>query len=358
MPSNEVIIASAGSGKTTELVRRAMALLPKKTAITTFTLNNVEEIRAKFIETNGCVPPEVTIYPWYTFLLHEMARPFQGRVHAARIRSVCLVNGASTQGVAKTNIKRYFFNAADEIYSDKIGEFSLLCERSSGGEVLRRLRDMYDHVFVDEVQDLAGFDIDVLETLLESSIHITLVGDIRQSTFRSNYSRKNQRFVGRGFLEKVKDWQKRGLCKLSFMTESHRCSQAICDLADSIFPDLPPAKSLNSTVSDHDGIFIVRPADVRAYVDRFNPQVLRLKRNFACEFPAINFGASKGLGFMRILIVPYGGITKWLKTGNCSHVQSSAEEVYVAITRARQSVAIIHEGGCAIAGVTIFRPGV
>jgi DNA helicase-2/ATP-dependent DNA helicase PcrA len=59
------------------------------------------------------------------------------------------------------------------------------------------------------------------------------------------------------------------------------------------------------------------------------------------------------LGFERVLIVPYGGITKWLNTGNSDHVADSADEVYVGITRAYQS---IHDGNVAVPGISIFQP--
>jgi DNA helicase-2/ATP-dependent DNA helicase PcrA len=57
-----------------------------------------------------------------------------------------------------------------------------------------------------------------------------------------------------------------------------------------------------------------------------------------------------------VLIVPYGGISKWLRTGNSDHVAGSADEVYVGITRASQSVAFIHDGDVAVPGISIFEP--
>jgi DNA helicase II / ATP-dependent DNA helicase PcrA len=63
----------------------------------------------------------------------------------------------------------------------------------------------------------------------------------------------------------------------------------------------------------------------------------------------------KGLGFERVLIIPYGGITKWLRTGDSEHVAGSADEVYVGVTRA-QSVAFIHDGDVAVPGISVFQP--
>ena len=203
MPSNRVIIASAGAGKTTEIINQALALRPKRTAIVTFTLNNIEEIKDKLFKINGCIPPEVQIYPWFTFMLYEMVRPYQGIVHQTRIASVNLINGTSPIA-AKTNIPRYFFNKANEIYSDKLSAFALLCDKKTNGAAINRLKDIYEYILIDEFQDLAGFDLDLVEALLASPIQVILFGEFRQSTFRTNYSRKNKAFIGRGLLTKIR----------------------------------------------------------------------------------------------------------------------------------------------------------
>ena len=57
---NRLIIAAAGSGKTTYLVRQAMQQADN-VLITTYTIANELEIRKKFIEHNGCVPHNVTL---------------------------------------------------------------------------------------------------------------------------------------------------------------------------------------------------------------------------------------------------------------------------------------------------------
>ena len=76
---NRLIIAAAGSGKTTYLVKQAMRQ-SDSVLITTYTIANELEIRKKFVELNGCVPHNVTIQTWYSFLLQHGVRPFQGVV--------------------------------------------------------------------------------------------------------------------------------------------------------------------------------------------------------------------------------------------------------------------------------------
>ncbi|WOH80663.1 hypothetical protein RX327_33735 [Bradyrhizobium sp. BEA-2-5] len=215
---------------------------------------------------------------------------------------------------------------------------------------------MFAHILVDEVQNLAGFDIDVLELLLRSTIAMSLVGDIRQSTYRTSYATKNKKFCGRGFVLKAGAWQKAGLCEVTYMAQSRRCIQPICDVADLIFLDLPKAQSKNERQTVHDGVFVVRTIHIEKYRRQYRPQVLRLDRRFGTDLPAENFGMVKGLGFERVLIIPYGGITKWLRTGKVEHVAGSADEVYVGITRAYLSVAFIHDGDVAVPGISVFEP--
>jgi DNA helicase-2/ATP-dependent DNA helicase PcrA len=296
------------------------------------------------------------IYPWYTFVLHELARPYQGCLHEKRIPSIHFAKGATRTYVKKTDVATYYLDKSNQIYSDRLGDFALLCNTASRGKVMQRINDMYSHIFVDEVQDLAGFDIDILELFLRSPLGLTLMGDIRQSTYRTSYAAKNKQFCGRGFVTKVEAWKEAGLCEVIYLAKSRRCIQPICDLADSIFPDLPRAVSENLRETGHDGVFVVRSAHVAEYQRRYAPQVLRLDKRFQQELAAENFGMVKGAGFERVLIVPYGGITKWLKTGDSTYVGGSADEVYVGITRAYQSVAFIHDGVVAVPCVSLFDP--
>jgi len=105
-----------------------------------------------------------------------MVRPYQGCVHQERVAGVHFAKGATRTRFPKTDVARYYCDRENHAYSDRLGDFALLCDAASGGKVVRRLNDMYADIFVDEVQDLAGFDIDILELLLRSPIGMTLWG--------------------------------------------------------------------------------------------------------------------------------------------------------------------------------------
>jgi DNA helicase-2/ATP-dependent DNA helicase PcrA len=55
----------------------------------------------------------------------------------------------------------------------------------------------------------------------------------------------------------------------------------------------------------------------------------------------MNFGKSKGLTFDRVLIYLPGTMLKWLKDANTDLAGGSRAKLYVAITRARLSVAFV-----------------
>ena len=62
---SSLIIAAAGAGKTTFLVKKALEI-SENVLITTYTDANEQSIRDKFYEINGCIPSNVTIMPWFS----------------------------------------------------------------------------------------------------------------------------------------------------------------------------------------------------------------------------------------------------------------------------------------------------
>ena len=61
MGANRLVIAAAGSGKTTYLVQEALKIKDQRVLITTYTESNEAEIRQKFFDVAGRVPANVVI---------------------------------------------------------------------------------------------------------------------------------------------------------------------------------------------------------------------------------------------------------------------------------------------------------
>ena len=83
--SNRLIIAAAGSGKTTYLVNKALGIKDQRVLITTFTETNEREIYKKFIEINGSVPNNITVQTWFSFLIEQGVKPYQSFIFEGEV---------------------------------------------------------------------------------------------------------------------------------------------------------------------------------------------------------------------------------------------------------------------------------
>lgn len=355
--ASRVVICAAGGGKTTRIVKDAVADTASRSLLVTFTLNNRDEIKRRLHEHSPVVPPHIEVMSWFSFLLREMARPYRNVLHDRRIDGMLFVEGRSAQFAKESQVAAHYFADKCLIYSDKLAKFVCACDRQSGGAVMARLNQRFDHIYVDEIQDMAGYDLDLLERMLKAGIRLTLVGDHRQATFSTNKALQNHAYGGVNIINKFREWEKENLLALAYEQFTHRCHQTIASLGDSLFPNEPTTKSESKTTSDHDGVFIVKRVDADAYVAKYAPQILRLDVKTSCQgHPAMNFGPSKGLTFDRVLIFPHVGGTKWLATAKLAPIKGSLAKMYVGITRARYSVAFVYDGDVRIPGAQVYRP--
>ncbi|MBH0109363.1 UvrD-helicase domain-containing protein [Salinibacterium sp. NG22] len=344
MPSsslNNAIVAAAGSGKTEEIVTRALALPPEEgILITTYTSNGAAEIRNRIISKTGVVPPNIRVIPWLTFLIRHGIKPYQSE--AVDINQVSGLHFDRRLGYPrKTDVRRYYLDSASKVYRDYLAEFACLLNDKSNGAVVKRIAAIFPHIFYDEIQDISGRDFEFIELLMDSTSSVTVVGDPRQGTFSTTQSRTNKGMTKSDVVNWVEKLEASNKIKVYLMTHSYRCRPEICDLADALYPDLAKTESRNPSSTIHDGVFLVRTEDVSTYLRKHDPQVLVWdKRSETFGANARNMGEVKGLTFERVLINPTAPISKYLQKGSDLAAGSRAK-FYVGVTRARQSVGII-----------------
>lgn len=343
-PKNKLYIAAAGTGKTTFIAKEAAAHKEKRILITTFTENNEVEIQNKFKQLNGYVPSNVTIQTWFSFLLEHGVRPYQSVLFENRAAGLQLVNEQSAPRT-KDSWAKHYFNKNNEVYSDKISKLVCKINETSNGLVISRLERVFDIIYIDEVQDLIGYDLELLRLLSKSAIELTLVGDPRQVTYHTHWETKHKGYKN----GKIKDFIE-NFCIDSFLIDSctlngsYRNNVAICNLSSQLFPEYEKTKSLSQHgASEHEGIFFVKENDVNAYLEQFNPVQLRdsKKQNVNDAYTVYTFGGAKGKTFKRTLIYPTTPMKKWLKDRQFKLEFQSRCKTYVAITRAIHSVGFV-----------------
>lgn len=346
MPSadNRAVIAAAGSRKTQLIIDAALADRSQRVLITTYTQENLAQIRRRLVEVTGVIPAHITTTTWFQFLIRQGAKPFQscvtGRID--HIRSLNF-NGQRSRFTPRDNTLAYYFDRNGDMYRDGVADFVCRADEASDGAVVHRLEAMYDHLYIDEFQDLVGYDLDFVDKLFASSARVTVVGDPRQHTLATNNGPRNKKYRGAGIL----DWlqARRAVCVMEMRAESWRCHQLICDWSDRLYPEMPTTTSRNLDKTGHDGIFKITANDVPAYVAKYTPQVLRdWIRTSTLDLSALNIGVSKGSTYDRVLIFPTQPMLNYLRTADLSALKAP-DRLYVAVTRARHSVTFVVKAG-------------
>jgi ATP-dependent DNA helicase UvrD/PcrA len=370
MENNELIIAAAGSGKTTHLVKRALENPSKRILITTYTEANEREIRQTIIRLRGYIPANITIQTWFAFLLQHGVRPFQSAldesIHERAIGFYLSSNksgpklGADGKPLVwkgkpvfwgEADFRKFYFTNSFRIYSDKISKFVFRCNSVTKGDVINRIARIFDYIFIDEVQDLAGYDLELLKLLFQSESTILLVGDPRQVTYLTHQTGKYKKYANgnlKGFIEEQLGNNTTCAVDETTLTISHRNSEAICDFSNKLYPALKACQPCTcggccSKECVHDGIFWVVREEIEEYINLFRPTQLRWNLRTACcaGSPVMNFGESKGLSFDRVVIYPTREMKRWLQDHNHPLKEETRAKLYVAITRARHSVAFV-----------------
>lgn len=343
--ANKLIIAAAGSGKTTHIVSEALKQKTARILISTYTEANEEEIRKIIVKQNKCVPENITVQTWFSFLLQHGVRPFQGSLFDKDVRGLVLVNQQSAPYVKESNIAEHYFTDTQKIYSDKLSKFVIKCNGASKGSIVDRLSRIYTHIFIDEVQDLAGYDLDFLKLLLASRINILLVGDPRQGTYSTNNSSKNKKYQKSKIVHFFEDNSISIQKDDTSLIINHRCVEQICHFSNKLYPNLPQTTSGNNENPIHKGVFLIKKKDVKAYLDTYKAMQLRWDKKTVVntEYPVRTFGDSKGLSFDRVLIYPTDPLIKWMSDNNSELALASRSKFYVALTRARYSVGIVYD---------------
>lgn len=366
--TNRLYVAAAGSGKTTLLVKEALNLSQsQKVLITTYTEANESEIKRKIAILNrGIFPANIKVQTWFSFLIQHGIKPYQGTCNEVlfsksingllltQTQSACRNPSSKGKKIywGETDFEKFYITSNGQVYSDKVAKLVIRCNEKSNGKVVQRISKIFDAIFVDEVQDLAGYDLDILQLFFNSTMSVYIAGDPRQVTYLTHHERKHSQYKNGRIKDFVTEKCKKSNVEIdeTTLTTSHRNNQKICDFSSKLYPFLPAAKSCEcdsckSSDTSHCGVFVVSSSNLAAYIERYSPTILRYSKAKASEW---TYGKSKGLTFDHVLIYPSEPIVKYLKNGSLTKVVKGVEKdafdisrFYVAITRARHSTAIV-----------------
>jgi DNA helicase II / ATP-dependent DNA helicase PcrA len=354
MSHSHLVLAVAGSRKTQGIVEAcAAAARDEAILVLTYTTANQAELRSRLAAFAGD-RTDIAVLGWFSFLIGFFVRPYVPFLFiGTRVRGFDF-DSLPQQGT-RNDCKARYFTSAGAVRRVHLAQLAFFVEQSSNGAGIRRLKRLYKKIYVDEVQDMCGYDLEILRLLMASGMDIEMVGDVRQAVLVTNErEQKNSAYK----YMKVWDWfrlqEKKGLLSISQESRTWRCRPEIAEFADGLFGSewgFDKTTSLNDVVTGHDGLFLVHPANVPAYIAEHKPVFLRYNRSSGSNLPYefSNFRISKGKAWPRVLILPTAPIANLLRSGLALKPQQAAD-LYVAVTRAQQSVAFVLEtpGVCGI----------
>lgn len=354
---NQLTLAVAGSRKTQGIVEHCASLPGERSVLVlTFTQANQAELRGRLKQYAGD-HHNIEVMGWFTFLLSHFAKPFLPFKFPGR--RILGFNFEGRPYIKASGLSR-FLDANGAAYACELGRLAHELVANSKGSLLRRLECIYDEILIDEVQDFSSHDWEIVDVLLRSSIDIRMVGDIRQSVLATNpRSKKNTKYSYANAITWFREREAEGLLEIKDSVITWRCHPHIAAFSDAIFDPswkFPATQSKNDNVTHHDGVHLVASKYVDEYVSLYQPQCLRHSvasgKKFNLDF--LNFKVAKGMTYERVLIVPTAPIAKFIASGTYLEA-TPASSFYVAVTRAKQSVAIVLDDAGASA-LPIWQP--
>lgn len=339
---SKIYLAAAGSGKTTFLIDY-LSGSDQKILYTTFTDENTEVAKEMVYQKCGCIPSNITVLPWFSFLLEHGVRPFQGSAGFGREKFIGVDLNSRGKNFNKRGTLHYYCNKSKEIYAAKLPALALRCNECSSGAVVDRIKELFDVVLIDEIQDMAGYDYNFIAALLSGGMPVIMCGDERQSTYRTNEGNKNKGLSIERYLEKNK---LTSICEVDRATlnETHRCSKDVIEFANMVYPEFPSTES-SCTDSDkiHNGVWAIPKSLAQKYCEFIDPVILRhsVTTQTANASTICNFGKAKGRTYNHVLIYPVSDMASWLQDASTQLKPQTRSKLYVAITRARFSVGFV-----------------
>lgn len=331
--AKRVVLAVAGAGKTKLIIDQLE--LDSRALIITYTINNTLNIKHRIINKFGFIPKGVHVYTYFSFLMKFCVRPIVG--------NELKIKGASFDSppkFAKKDQLNHYMTKTGRMYHSRIAKF--IVNAGMVNDLINRIEKYYDFLCVDEVQDFAANDFNLLCELLTLKIEVLLVGDFYQHTFDTSRDGNIRASLHKDYEKYCGVFKALGVeVDIGSLSRSHRCSPTICSFI---------SDSLGIPMSSHrtDIVNIEFISDSHRIHDLMSDNATaKLFYQGSNKYIGWtdNWGNTKGLDdFQDICVVLNKTSLLAYKNGKLSSIaQSSLNKLYVACTRTKGNLFFIAE---------------
>ena len=331
------MFAVAGSGKTTHIVNSLSR--EKRSLIVTYTIANYENLYWKIIQKfDGDWPENIVLMRFFSFLYSFCYKPFL----SDEIKARGIIYEENPNRYARQTDRAYFITNKGYLYSNRLS--FILEAKQAISDIQDRIVRYFDEFIIDEVQDIAGRDFNLLEKLMETNVNQLFVGDFYQHTFDTsrdgNVNSKlfnskvnyEKRFADNGFIVDNKT-----------LNNSWRCSPTVCKfVTDNL------GIEMHSNRGDDDNTSVLLLSDPEQIQLLFNDRrivKLHYQKGASFGFNHFNWGETKGEDQHNDVCVYLNKTTaKAYSAGKLLTLKpATRNKLYVAITRAHGNVYFVNE---------------
>lgn len=330
-----LILSVAGSGKTSYIVSYTDE--ERRFLILTYTINNVANLRRKVAQKYGCMPQNIEIYSYFSFVYSFCFKPF-------------LLNRVGAKGINFKDMAHFkakgdarYFDRFKRIYSYRLAK--LLEVNGVIDAVKARIEKYFDAVLIDEVQDFAGNDFTLLERILGCNVHLILVGDFFQHTYDTSRDGNLNKNLHADIAGYKKRFEAVGVTvDHDTLGKSYRCSRSVCTFI---------RDQMGVVIDSHRGDetrieYVANDEAIRDLLS--NKDVIKLFYENGKTYPinSKNWGESKGEDHHNdVCVVLNKNSDKLYREGRLTELPSRTKnKLYVAITRARNDLYLVSEVAC------------
>jgi DNA helicase-2/ATP-dependent DNA helicase PcrA len=327
-----IILAVAGSGKTTYLVKNIPK--DKRLLLLTYTDANTLNLRNNIIKEFGCFPENISLKTYFSFLYSFCIQPF--------LKDDYKLNGL----IFKQNLNKYakddkrYLTKKGNLFYNRAAKFAEI--KDIYNNIQKRLEKYYQYLFIDEIQDFAGHDFNLLEKISCSNLNMLYVGDFYQHTFDTSRDGNVKQSLHQNY-----EQYKNNFDKLNFVVDettlmkSYRCSPKTCEYI---------TNNLNINIKSHGNAsteikYITNKSEIDDIIRNDNIIKLFYKQHYIYKCKSRNWGDCKGENIFNDVCVVLNKISleHYLKGKLKDLLPQTLNKLYVAISRAHRNVYFIAE---------------
>lgn len=330
-----LILAVAGAGKTTEIINNIKK--DDKTLIITYTENNYNILKNNIIKKFKGIPDNIKIYTYFTFLYRFCFLPLK---KGFKVKGLDF-NSNPNKYIKAKDINYYYNRVSKKMYHNRLAK---ICSDYFIDDIIKRIEKYFNYIYIDEIQDFASHDFNLLLNLIKTNCNILLVGDFYQHTFdtsRDGNVNLNLYNDYDNYINKIKNSDSNIKVDTVNFLKSKRCSKQVCEFITEYL------KIKIESYNNHDSI--IREIDDENAIEKIanDDNIVKLFYQNSKKYDMKNkdnWGNSKGNTYINTCVVLNKNSYEKYKKHKLNELPSSTKnKLYVALSRATNDVYIINE---------------